>query len=493
MTRPGSNVFDLSHDVKLSFNMGQLIPIMCTECVPGDKMNISCEALLRFQPMVTPPMHRFDCTMHYFFVPNRILWDGWEDFITGTSTAMFPYVNIDSSSYTALCDYLGLPRPIGTELESVSALPLVAYQKIYNEYYRDQNLCPEVPVKAITGLNPTPDFSQLRKRAWEHDYFTAALPFAQKGAPVSLPLGTFDDIGVLVNDQVNPGFLGQLQSAIGPPDASISVGTPSPAALPGNPGFYAETSNLNLAAATINDLRTAFRLQEWLEKNARGGTRYTESILAHFGVKSSDKRLQRPEYITGTKSPVIISEVLATADTGSVPQGNMSGHGISVTEGKYGNFYCEEHGYIIGILSVLPKTAYQQGIPKHFLKRLNPYQYFFPSFANLGEQAVENREIYAFQAAGAGSETFGYVPRYAEYKFEPSRVAGDFRTTLDFWHAGRIFATPPLLNQDFIEMDSTAVDRIFAVTDPAEQKMLCHCFNKVRATRLMPKFGTPTF
>jgi hypothetical protein len=229
------------------------------------------------------------------------------------------------------------------------------------------------------------------------------------------------------------------------------------------------------------------KLQEWLERSARGGTRYVESILSHFGVKSSDKRLQRPEYITGTKSPVIISEVLNTAGA-ALPQGNMSGHGMAVNSGKAGSYRCEEHGYIIGIMSVMPKTAYQQGIPKHFLKD-DPFDYFWPSFANIGEQEVKNDEVYAFTPTG--NEPFGYVPRYAEYKFEQSRVAGDFRTSLAYWHLGRIFNSQPGLNGTFITSDPT--HRIFAVTDPLQEKLYAHVLNRVTAIRPMPKFGIPSF
>ena len=231
-------------------------------------------------------------------------------------------------------------------------------------------------------------------------------------------------------------------------------------------------------------------MQEWLEKNARGGTRYIESILSHFGVKSSDARLQRPEYITGVKSPVIISEVLnTTGEDGGLPQGTMAGHGIAVSSGKSGSYYCEEHGFIIGIMSILPKTAYQQGIPKQFLKK-DTLDYYFPSFANIGEQEVKNNELFAYTASA--EDTFGYVPRYAEYKYMPSRVAGDFRTTLDYWHLGRIFETQPALNQTFIECKPENTTRIFAVEDGTDP-LFCHVLNKIQAVRPMPKFGTPMF
>lgn len=499
LTRPNKNVFDLSHDVKFSANMGELTPTLCMECVPGDKFNISCESLLRFAPLVAPVMHRMDVTMHYFFVPNRILWPSWEKFITNTVDPLtqdlpaFPTINInmDGSNYTRLLDYMGVPyAPVGaTSLEAISALPFAAYQKIYSEYYRDQNLMAETFEPLIDGDNtppvPTVGLMALHQRCWEHDYFTAALPFAQKGAGVNLPLGGFNDVNVYLNDDPQG-------------DATVLDGTPSDVTVEKNPdavvgvinpgGLYAQTSELDAGSTTINDLRRAFRLQEWLEKAARGGSRYIESILSHFGVKSSDKRLQRPEYITGTKSPVVISEVLNTSDTPDNPQGNMAGHGVSVTGGKYGSYYCEEHGYIIGIMSVLPKTAYQQGLAKHFLKT-TPFDFYWPSFANIGEQPILNKELYAFTSAG--NDTFGYVPRYSEYKYQPSRVAGEFRDSLDFWHLGRIFEGAPALNDVFVAANPT--ERVFAVTDAGTEKLYCHVLHKIKAVRPMPKYGTPTY
>lgn len=485
LQKPATNVFDLTHDVKLSCNMGQLVPIMVTETIPGDKFNISCESLLRFAPLVSPVMHRMDITMHYFFVPNRIIWPGWEGFITQQGGAAFPTVDIDAAAYASspLADYLGLPIPLGGNIETVSALPFAAYQMIYNEYYRDQNLIADVPFELGNGDNSgNLELYKLRKRAWEHDYFTSALPFAQKGAAVTLPIAGFEDVVVKYSSAANTTLTGAPTNI--PVTGQISAGIPAGQ-------LYADTSELGVNSTTINDLRKAFRLQEFLEKQARGGTRYTEQILSQFGVKSSDKRLNRPEYITGLKSPVIISEVLNTSDTTNAPQGEMAGHGIAVVSGKYGNYFCEEHGYIIGIMSVLPKTAYQQGIPKHFLKYQDLYQFYWPSFAHIGEQEVLNKEVYAF--AAGGDNTFGYVPRYAEHKFEQNRVAGDFRTSLDFWHLGRIFSAPPNLGQTFIECDSTSTDRVFAVTTPAVQKLYAHVLNRVKAVRPMPKFGTPTF
>jgi len=497
LQRPKKNVFDLTHDVKLSAEMGNLTPILTLECVPGDKFELGCESLIRFAPMIAPVMHRMDVSMHYFFVPNRILWSNWEQFITGNNPDLvMPYFSVNSgwatnpslTPLTKTLDYLGVPPPqVGAANEDINALPAAAYQCIYNEFYRDQNLIAPVNYKLEDGAVATVARAQelltLRKRAWEHDYFTASLPFAQKGAAVDIPLGTI----------TTPYAKIEGTGGFDVPNTSGGNYPVDPAPSPLANGLYAPGTTADVEPTTINDLRRAFRLQEWLEKNARGGTRYIESILTHFGVKSSDKRLQRPEYITGVKSPVVISEIVNT--TGAVDglaQGNMAGHGISVTSGRSGSYYCEEHGYIIGVMSVMPKTAYQQGIPKTFLKNDN-LDYFWPSFAHIGEQAVTNNEIYAYTATS--QETFGYVPRYAEYKYMPSRVAGEFRDSLDYWHLGRKFDTQPALSGEFVSC--TPTKRIFAVLEgpgsEATDSLYCHVLNKIKAIRPMPKFGTPMF
>jgi hypothetical protein len=448
-------------------------------------------------------MHRMDVSMHYFFVPNRILWDNWEKFITdANSGVVMPNIELNyqwaSGLYPQLkenlkfIDYMGVP-PIPsastTPSQTINALPFAAYQCIYNEYYRDQNLIQPVNYKLTDGqqtnINNLVELTKIRKRAWEHDYFTASLPFAQKGSAVDIPIGTVQgDFPTFRNQNSDTTITatagGNLTIAAQNVGSSTGI----------DPNELYTRVNTDVAPTTINDLRRAFRLQEWLEKNARGGTRYIESILSHFGVRSSDKRLQRPEYITGVKSPVIISEVLnTTGETSGLPQGNMAGHGISVSSGKVGSYFCEEHGYIIGVMSIMPKTAYQQGIPKTFLKN-DTLDFFFPSFANIGEQEVKNNELYAYTSTA--ENIFGYVPRYAEYKFMPSRVAGDFRTTLDYWHLGRIFSNQPALNQTFIECSPSNTTRIFAVEDGTDP-LYCHVYNKIQAVRPMPKFGTPTF
>ena len=501
LEKPKKNVFDLSHDVKMSMKMGNLTPVLVTECVPGDSFQIGCDSLIRFAPMVAPVMHRMDVSVHYFFVPNRILWDNWEKYIVDANTAhVLPFISSVSlePQYAAQtgtsaknADYLGIPTPTnGSTATNLNALPFAAYQAIYNEYYRDENLIPEVDYKLVDGNQGVTfarikELCEIRQRAWQHDYFTASLPFAQKGTAVDIPIGSIDnDVAVnwnsLENAHTSVTYDGTNSQTIG---SSAGVSTS------GTPEMIAKTSDIDIQPTTINDLRRAFRLQEWLEKNARGGTRYIENILMHFGVRSSDKRLQRPEYITGLKTPVIISEVLNTSATAEEPQGNMAGHGVAVSTGKYGNYFCEEHGYIIGIMSVMPQPAYQQGIPKTYLKN-DPLDFFWPSFAHIGEQPVQNNELFAY--TNTGTDTFGYVPRYAEYKYQASRVAGDFRTILDYWHLGRIFATQPQLNQAFIECTPEQCERIFAVQD-GEDNLYCQIMHKIKAVRPMPKFGTPNF
>ena len=496
LTKTSSNLFDMTHDKKLSCEAGYLIPTLCEEAVPGDKWNISIESIVRLAPMLAPVMHRFDIFFHVFFCPTRIVWENFDKYISneevGGVLPAYPTINyIVGDEAFRLTDYLGLPNTYaGWVGRAVSAVPFACYQKIYNEYYRDQNLINEVNCNLADGDNAAikTELCTLRKRAWEHDYFTSALPEAQKGDPVELPLGNFQDVPVKVYDDTVA--IGTVKTWNVVPGVSVGVENeiPSGAGITEDE-LYADTSSLLATATTINDLRTAFRIQEWLEKAMRGGSRYIETILVHFGVRSSDKRLQRPEYITGTKSPITISEVLNTSGTATEPQGNMAGHGVGYVSGNRGGYFCEEHGYIIGIMSIMPKTAYQQGIPKHFLKTNNPYELYWPTFANLGEQEVVVDEIYAGTANG--DDVFGYLPRYAEYRTAANTVHGEFRTSLNYWHLGRIFAAAPPLNQDFVECNPDT--RIFAVEGAGVDHYYVQVLNRVYARRLMPKFGTPTF
>lgn len=493
--RPKYSAFDLTHDHKFSCNMGQLVPIMCEEVVPGDFHTLGGSCMIRFAPMLAPPMHRFDATMHYFFVPYRILWENWERFITNDPDGLpaFPYISIGEFTYTKLADHLGIPTPIGSESESVNAMFFAAYQKIYNEYYRDQNLIPEVADTLVDGINGNAELRELRYRAWEHDYFTSALPFAQKGAAVDLPLGDVSLKNVADWPSATPHMVKQDGTFInGELVMHGAAGDPYLMNLAGGPGYlaYDPQGTLQVAATTINDLRRAEMLQEWLELNARAGTRYTEFLQAHFNVKPEDARLQRPEYITGVKTPVVISEVLNTTGTEDAPQGGMAGHGIAVSSGNLGKYAVKEHGCIMGIMSVMPKTAYQQGLNRMWLKTQDPFQYYFKQFENIGEQEVLNKEVYAFQGS-TGNDTFGYNPRYSEYKFASNCVSGQMRNNLNFWHAGRIFSSAPALNAQFVTSDPTM--RIFAVEIPEVDHLVCQVLNKWTAIRPMDKYSTPHF
>ncbi|AXH75601.1 MAG: major capsid protein [Microviridae sp.] len=498
---PQKNLFNLSHEKKLSLNMGELIPIMVQEVIPSDRFKLNSEVLLRVAPMVSPIMHRVNVKLEAFFVPTRTIYGEWEDFITGgvqgTSMPTFPTLQIQEAtkpyfSQGKLPDYFGIPAiDVATTIvdsELISALPFRAYQKIYNEYYRDQTLSPEIPVTSdsiVDWTNEGQYLVKMRNRSWEKDYFTSALPQPQRGGDVILPT----DINYKTDVRAASGSI-----SIGE-DVNMG-GSINPFHLKGKTsGAELQIENIEDIGTTITEFRRASRLQEWLEAMARGGSRYIEQMKTMFGVTSSDARLQRAEFLGSASMPIQISEVLSTFNSETqenpVAGGTMYGHGITAGNNFLFNKFFEEHGYIIVMLSVIPKTSYaSQGIPKMFQK-FDKFEYYWPHFAHIGEQPIYAKELYYTGGAGdlAVPEVFGYTPRYAEYKFALSSVHGDFRKELDYWHMSRKFDAPPPLNHSFIEADPT--QRIFAVTDPDVDKLYVQVYHNCLAVRPMPVFGTP--
>ena len=533
----GRSVFDLSHVKRFTCDMGQLIPVYFDECVPGDTRKIGMQCVTRFQPLVAPILDSVDLTVHYFFVPTRLLMDkeeDWNTFLTGGKDGKdesvslplfkFSFFNGQSDSNPnnpfsngvylgkySLWDYFGLPYGSSVsdsvnirDFNSVNGFCQRAYNLVWNEFYRDSNLCDEVSLTNSTILY----------RAWKKDYFTSALPWQQRGTAPALPISGVVPVNFGNSFEINSPnltiggvsypILSKLVSNRGVLSNNTSdnandqkVGNVSK--ISGTPS----SASINLNSASTFDvatLRQAFQVQRWLELNARGGVRYTEFLRSHFGIAPKDEVLGRPQYIGGTKSSIVISEVLQTSRTedstetqkGS-PLGRLAGHGLGASSDYICTFTSKEFGYIIGLASWMPKPSYQQGVNRIF-SRKTKFDFYFPEFAHLSEQAVTNGEIFAI-GTDKDNEIFGYQGAYNEMRYTPSFNCADMRDTFSYWHLGRIFSNAPKLNAGFLTTnpayDGGIRKDIFASQN--EPGLIVQFANIVKAIRPLPVYGTPGF
>lgn len=543
-SRPLASQFDLSHTRKFSMQPGKLYPILMQEALPSDVWKYDANTLVRMAPMIAPIMHMVDVCAHGFFLPRRLcqMRGKWEIFITGGKngdgkdangvTVEAPYFIVSGTVASGatqinIPEFLG-PRSLGDflgfqysedallagDLIRIDASPFIAFWRMYNDYFRNPNLdldlvdeFPEIFEAAggdltaaiwnaiNNGINPFPFFTIPRVR-WEKDYFTSALPFAQRGEAVEAPLTgtgtvTYKPESYAVKDGgLNPAPAGDINAAAMIPgdEATIYNSSNEPIRIEN-----IDSVSLTAGGFTITALRTAARLQEWLEKMAVGGSRYIEQIKQIFGVTSSDARLQRTEYLGGGKLPVHISEVIQNSSDSvplQQPIGQMAGHGVTAGSPVGFKKFCEEHGYFMVVLFLRPKTSYQQGLPRMFWNRFDKLDFAWPSFARIGEQEVLQKELYFRGDDSADDQVFGYQQRYAEYKYIPSTVHGEFRTVQDHWHWGRIFNTDPSLSPEFVSCDPS--DRIFNVLGATTDSLWVIVNNQITARRPLPYYGEPS-